>query len=90
MNVSTQADPSPHNVTVNLRSFISQIAYFNGMYSLPLAPYPTVEHEIIWQNAKSMRHLDDKEALTARLSEFQKILTDEVNEASDIIECLNK
>ena len=86
-NVPHSSQPS---ATLNIRSFVSQIAYFNGMYGLPLAPYPTVTHEIVWQNGKSMRHLDDKEALTARLSEFQKILTDEVNEVNDIIECLNK
>ena len=90
MNIPNQPHSSQPEVTVNLRSFVSQIAYFNGMYGLPLAPYPTVTHEIVWQNAKSARHLDDEQALTARLSEFQKILTDEVNEVNDIIECLNK
>lgn len=86
-NVPHSSQPE---VTLNLRSFVSQIAYFNGMYGLPLAPYPTVTHEIVWQNGKSARYLDDEQALTARLSEFQKILTDEVNEVNDIIECLNK
>lgn len=66
------------NTQIKLTSFSGKIMYFNGMYKLPVAPYPTV-NAILAQN---------KESIYMRLCNFKKILTDEIQEMDDITERL--
>lgn len=61
-------------VEVKLRSFESQILYFNGMYKLPVAPYPTV--------FSVMNH--GEESVYARLCNFKDTLLEEIHEIDEI------
>ena len=74
---------------IKLRDFESQILYFNGMYKLPIAPYPTVyrvtEHEAA---RKPVEGWTSKDYLIRRLIDLRTILTDEINEVVDIIDKL--
>lgn len=69
---------------VTLRSFESQILYFNGMYKLPVAPYPTV-HAVIMDEQKKHPTNGDDVAVCRRLHSFKKILSDELNEIDLIV-----
>jgi hypothetical protein len=74
---------------LKLRDFESQILFFNGMYKLPIAPYPctvkVIEHEA---SRAPMEGANGKAYLIRRLHDLHKILTDEVNEVTDIIDKL--
>lgn len=61
----------PSFVELKIRSFEGQIMYFNGMYKLPVAPYPSVGyiHESLW----------------SRLEGFRETLYAEVMEVNDIL-----
>ena len=71
---------------LTFRSLESKILYFNGMYKLPLAPYPTlaVVAKDIQGKYPTLADTPAK-ALAIRLKEFKKILMDEVAEVDDII-----
>ena len=79
-------------MNIKLRSFESQILYFNGMYSLPLAPYPQVDAVVQWQK-KQPDYADKgegtKDLLLKRLSALKKILQDELNELDDLYRTLS-
>jgi predicted HAD superfamily Cof-like phosphohydrolase len=63
---------NPDNqVQLRIRSFEGQILYFNGMYKLPVAKYP------------SFAALG--ESVEQRLANFKKTLEDELQEVDDII-----
>jgi len=66
-------------IQVKLRSFESKILYFNGLYKLPIAPYPTTRIESTYQEyRKSGTNFVD------RLASFKTILSDECNEIDDV------
>lgn len=71
------SDQNTFNVT--LRSFESQILYFNGMYKLPVAPYPTAQAVIKDEQRKYPTNGNDV-AVCRRLTSFKKILSDELDE----------
>lgn len=79
---------TPFNIT--LRSFESKVLYFNGMYKLPVGPYPTV-FAVVADERRKNPGLDltqqdtDKEYLIERLVGFKKTLSDELDEMDDII-----
>lgn len=82
--------PAPE-FTVKLRDFESQILYFNGMYKLPTAPYPTMDKVALHQAellCKINLHPTYKGAIISRLNHFKKILSDELAEVDDIVEKL--
>lgn len=58
------------NFAVKLRSFASKILYFNGLYKLPVAPYPS---------------LSVLEQQPTRLEDFKKIIIEEAEEINDIV-----
>lgn len=55
---------------LNLRSFDSKILYMNGMYKLPIAPYPSLEYVGGPQT---------------RLTNFKDVLAEECKEIDDVI-----
>lgn len=84
------------DVAIKVRDFESKILFFNGMYKLPVAPYPTtkfvIEHEakrapivpVASLSGKAMRQPTGKDYLQRRLFDFKKILTDEIEEIEHI------
>lgn len=85
---------------IKLRSFESQLHYFNGMYKLPIAPYPTTISVVVHEKQRSQIVHDflsgqakeiptDKEYLCRRLKDLKKILVDEVAEVDDILASLD-
>jgi hypothetical protein len=72
---------------IKLRDFESQILYFNGMYKLPVAAFPSTGAVVLNELAKlppdSKR--DDRKLTVARLEAFKKTLLDELMEVDDII-----
>lgn len=62
---------SQDKVELNIKSFEGKILFFNGMYKLPVAPYPSLnflgEHPV------------------TRLQKFKETLQNELNEVEDII-----
>lgn len=75
-------------VTPKFKSFDASILYFNGMYKLPVAAYPSIKAEAAWQTSKFV--LGDpspKGAVIKRLEDFfGTILQNELNEHKDILE----
>lgn len=67
-------------IALTPRSFESQIAFFNGMYKLPVAPYPMVTAVCLVENKTN-----NVEAIKNRLGNLKKILIEEVEEVDDII-----
>lgn len=67
MNESIQKEQS---FSVKLRSFDSKILYMNGMYRLPIAPYPSVEHL--------------NEQAYDRIGKFKDVLIEECKEIDEI------
>lgn len=81
------------NTTLRFKTFEGQILYFNGMYRLPIAPYPTV-YTVIQderrkllskENAHVFKDMSGKDFLIKRLLDFAKTLRDELTEVDDII-----
>lgn len=78
--------------TMTLRNFESKVLYFNGMYKLPVAPYPTV----VTVSVDEMRKTDNTQYATvqsnliARLVAFKATLIDEIDEVDDIIHKLRQ
>lgn len=72
------------SMKLKIRDFESQILFFNGMYKLPIAPYPTVD-KVIEDVCARQPALKMKDAVLARLAEFKKILGDELTEVDDIV-----
>jgi Uncharacterized protein conserved in bacteria len=72
---------------IKLRDFESQILFFNGMYKLPVAPYPTTYYEVSAAAghafAPSTEHMQS--TLVKRLSNFKHIIQEEIEEVDDII-----
>lgn len=85
------------NSTIKFQSFEASVLYFNGMYSLPVAAYPSVETEVRYQvkayggdvNFEHMFSSEVNRMLIARLVEFKKILLDELSEVDEIINQLD-
>lgn len=77
---------------IKLRTFESQIHYFNGMYKLPVAPYPTTFEVIKNENAKLLAKditpLSDVGAVYNRLQAFMKTVEEELHEGSEILKWL--
>lgn len=80
-----------NNVPLKFRSFESQILYFNGMYKLPVAAYPSTHSEIAYQiNSKpALSSSNDLTVLTSRLKDFKVIILDEASEVDDIMQNLS-
>lgn len=57
---------------IKLRSFDSKILYMNGMYKLPIAPYPSLEH--------------CGEPASQRLSKFTDVLEEECKEIVEVMQ----
>ena len=78
-------------VTPKFKSFDASILYFNGMYKLPVAAYPSIKAEVAWQNNKFV--LEDpsaKGAVIKRIKDFfGTILQNELNEHKDILDNLS-
>ena len=69
------------------------ILYFNGMYKLPVAPYPSVRQEVAWMLKTNSSSADASEvqkgAVRQRMQNFYgKILQKELAEHKDILENL--
>jgi predicted HAD superfamily Cof-like phosphohydrolase len=79
---------------LKIRSFESQVLYFNGMYGLPNAPYPTLTYVIADEKAKAVKQGKElktaREAVAKRLLDFRKTMSDEVNEVDEIITKMNR
>jgi hypothetical protein len=73
------------NPEIKLRDFESQILFFNGLYKLPVAPFPTSAYVIKDIRLKNPAITDDKDAVILRLKDFKNILVEEANEVDDII-----
>jgi predicted HAD superfamily Cof-like phosphohydrolase len=72
-------------IKLQLRTFDAQVLYFNGMYKLPVASYPSLGWEQAWQNARLAADFDKFEALRVRMKDFfGTILPNEVKEYEDI------
>ena len=68
----TPQPTAPRNeFQLTLKSFDSKILFFNGLYKLPIAPFPSV--------------LQLGESVEDRLRKFKKTLLDEVEEVEDIL-----
>ena len=59
------------SVQLRIRNFESQILYFNGMYKLPVAPYPSAQHL--------------REHVRSRIEGFLKTVRKEVSEGDDLL-----
>lgn len=67
------------------KSFEASVLYFNGMYKLPIAPFPCLDAEQNWQNKRLKADFDAIEALRVRMKDFfGTILSNEVKEWEDI------
>lgn len=74
-------------MNIKLRTFESQVLYFNGMYQLPVAAYPSIHAAVEWQKKQpGCGALTTVAATLERLHALKKILTDEVNEIDEIID----
>lgn len=75
---------------IKLRSFESKILYFNGMYKLPVAPYPCF-NKVAEDIAKKFPEIKDPPAAVfKRLVDFKKILGDELTEIDLIIDHIDE
>lgn len=63
---------------VKLRSFMGKILYFNGLYRLPIAPYPSVA---FLKDSKG-----ELELVSERLVKFQHVLEEECDEIEKVKE----
>lgn len=68
---STQNTNQRDEFQLTLKTFDAKILFFNGLYKLPIAPFPSVQHL--------------GEAVEDRLRKFKKTLLDEVEEVEDIL-----
>lgn len=79
---------------LSFKSFEAQILYFNGMYRLPTAPYPTlsavVAHEKEMAAKQNITIKSGREAIARRLLSFRKTLIDELNEVDEILSKMNR
>jgi len=79
-------------VELKLRSFESKILFFNGLYKLPIAPYPTTAVVIADERKKhpltGLAEIAAKDFLIHRLRSFQKTILKEVEEVEDIISAI--
>lgn len=75
-------------VTPKFKSFDASILYFNGMYKLPVAAYPSIKAEVAWQASKFvLTDPSPKGAIIKRIKDFfGTILQNELNEHKDILE----
>lgn len=71
---------------MKFKSFETQILHFNGMYKLPIAPYPATFAVVANERVKgdTQKEVQDKQLLINRVESFQKTLSAEVEEADDI------
>lgn len=80
--------------SLSFKSFEAQILFFNGMYKLPTAPYPTlsavVEHERAMAAKQNITIKSSREAIARRLLAFRKTLADEINEVDEILSKMNR
>lgn len=77
----------PHAPLVpKFKDFEAMILYFNGMYKLPVAPYPMLEAEAAWQAARLGKpSIGVIEAVGQRLNDFfGAILHNELSEYHEI------
>lgn len=70
------------------KNFEAMVLYFNGLYKLPVAPYPSVMEEAKWQQqrlGKEANGYSIRDLLAKRHHDFYKvILAKELKEADDI------
>lgn len=73
-------------VVPKFKDFEAMILYFNGMYKLPVAPYPMLEAEAAWQAARLTPDvISTKRAIARRFDDFFRvILHNELNEYHEI------
>lgn len=76
---------------IKFRTFESQILYFNGMYRLPVAPYPTAY--FVAKDESEKRPIEgsknQKDYIIQRLEGFKKTILNEVSEVDSIINMIN-
>lgn len=77
---------------IKLRSFESKILYMNGMYQLPVAPYPTTKYAHNWQVKQNpeLAEADTSTVMLHRMRQLKTILQKELNEIDEIVESLEK
>ena len=64
-------------VVPKFKDFEASILYFNGMYKLPVAPYPMLEAEAAWQAARLTPDvISTKRAIARRFDDFFGIILD--------------
>lgn len=68
----------PHAPLVpKFKDFEASILYFNGMYKLPVAPYPMLEAEAAWQAARlNQPGMDIRTAIAQRFDDFFRVILD--------------
>lgn len=66
----------PHAPLVpKFKDFEAMILYFNGMYKLPVAPYPMLEAEAAWQAARLGKPaLTIRSAIAQRFDDFFRVI----------------
>jgi predicted HAD superfamily Cof-like phosphohydrolase len=75
------------DVNIKMRDFESKILFFNGMYKLPVAAYPSTQYVIEHEAKRApIEGANGKDYLLRRLSDFKKILSDEVEEVEHIVQ----
>ncbi|WCD44289.1 hypothetical protein Tiera_033 [Polaromonas phage Tiera] len=80
------------------RSYEAKVLYFNQIYKLPIAPYPSVNTVVMSEvnsgRADKVKEIDGKQrnttqrALVSRLRSFQNTLSEELTEANEMVERL--
>lgn len=81
-NIETMPAPA----VPRFKSFEAMVLFFNGMYKLPIAPFPSLEAEAQWQSLKfPMSQNAQTNPVDKRLEDFfGTILKNEVKEHEDI------
>jgi len=74
---------------LSFHSFDAEIAYMNGMYNLPVAPYPTVHDAAAHEVKRTGKYeMFTRNAVASRLRAFKAILEAELDEIDEIIDGL--
>jgi predicted HAD superfamily Cof-like phosphohydrolase len=73
------------NFQLKIRSFEGKILYFNGMYKLPVAKFPSTGLVANDVKAKNPNIKSDKQAIIKRLDDFKVILYKELEEVEAIV-----
>lgn len=84
------SEPLTANFPLKVRDFESQILFFNGMYKLPIAPFPSSGAVTLDVINKNPNIKTDQEAILRRLVDFEQILKTELAEIENIMDKVNR